>query len=801
MAQFRPKKKRKMPKLAVPFVRPEAELESRLAAALAFAFPNIPRDQLAEQRRFTVRLGHETHEFDSAAQWAKSGRADILIFYAGRSLAVLEIKREDLPLTHADYEQAQSYANQITPRPPLVIVTNGPETRIYDANTGQAWSGEDDTAAAVAQLLTNAVKVAIADMRWATEALMGRETGVWTRIVRARTAALIAEMTDPPGTAGRPFARDFLFPRLATLKAIKALENGPTFTVIEGAPVTGKTSLLRELALRTTTSDNLAVLMLRGSGPGLFQALANLFAAELGWNLTANDARHWLRRMSSGSVGPALVVAIDGVEPGSAMSADLEELASLHPGHKLRLILTTDRAEGLVKTLNGRTNTGLGAQATQIELGPLGLQEFKAAQRALEGARIVFLDGAEYAEDYRAPWVLRTIYDNIARDPRYEDPTRGVLLPPALGLELVDAAREAYANQTDLLRGYRLLARDALADLEAHSAELALATSNGFVIRQDALLGEARDCLQGLRAAGWVRTYRHTCGEDVVIPTAPAAFLVELAYAAGNELGRRAEADPYDAGVWLGQRLDGVYLGDLVGAEAIKSLADKTGAFSSGIVSGLLSIVPQEEFVERALIALATSDGRVVNIKIEDGKAYPCNRHGDVCGEAIDLGAERSRMYAATTAWMILGQFARLPTAVIGDDSQRMDASILHTIGQCPFPLLRANEEGLGHLEHDLDDIGRVLCQDQGPIEAMTQAMADLLSRPWADANAWVDSALESGSLPLVHRVMIALRTVSLRNIPELSAWAHRLLQDRVRPAVTAAISAHKGPRGNDDDQ
>ena len=723
MAQSHYKKKRKVPASAAPAVRPEAEFESRLATALAVAFPNIPRDQLAEQRRFTVRLGHETHEFDSAAQWEKSGRADILISCEGRPLAVLEIKREDLTLTRTDYEQAKSYANQLTPRPPLVIVTNGTETRVYDANTGQAWSGENDAAAAVAQLLANAAKVAAADMRWATEALMGRETGVWTRIVRASTAALIAEMTDPPGAAERPFARDLLFPRLATFKATEVLKAGPAFTIIEGAPVAGKTSLLRELALRTADSEDLAVLMLRGPGPGLFQALANLFAAKLEWNLTANDARQWLRRMSNGSVGPALVVAIDGVDPGTAMAADLEELASLHPGDKLRVILTTDRSDGLVKAPNGRTKTGLGAHATQIELGPLGLHEFKAAQRALKRAKIVFLNGAEYAEDYRAPWVLRTIYDNIARDPRYGDPTCRVLLPASLGLELLDAAREAHADQTDLLRGYRLLARDALTDPKAHSAELALAASNGFVIRQDALSGEACDRLTGLTAAGWVRTYRHHGREDVVVPTMPAAFLVELADAAGDELGRRAEADPYDAGVWLGRRLDAVYLGDLVGAQAIKSLADKTGGFSSGIVGGLLSIEPQEEFVERALIALAAPDGRVVNIKIEDGKAYLSDRHGEVCGEAVDLGSERSRMYADTTAWMILGQFARLPTAVVGDDSQRMDAGVLFTIGQCPFPLLRANEEGLGHLEHDLDDLGRVLCQDQGPIEGRP--------RPW----------------------------------------------------------------------
>jgi hypothetical protein len=57
----------------------------------------------------------------------------------------------------------------------------------------------------------------------------------------------------------------------------------------------------------------------------------------------------------------------------------------------------------------------------------------------------------------------------------------------------------------------------------------------------------------------------------------------------------------------------------------------------------------------------------------------------------------------------ILGQFARLPTGTVGDGGQRVDARVLLIIGQCPFPMLRANEEGLGHLEHDLGDLGLVL--------------------------------------------------------------------------------------------
>lgn len=775
-------------------VRPEAELESRLTAALSAAFPNIPREQLVEQRRFTVRLGHETHEFDSAAQWEKSGLADVILFHDGRPLAVVELKREDLALTHADYEQAQSYANQLTPRPPLVVVTNGRDTRIYDANTGQLWSGEQDAANAVARLLANAAKLAAADMRWATEALMGRETGVWVPIVRSATAMLLAEMTDPPGQSDRAFAELLLFPRLSTLAAIKLTQAGTTFTIVEGAAQSGKSSCLRELALRTRDSEDLAVLMLRGSGPGLFQSLANLFAIELEWNLTANDARQWLRRMSTGPAGPALLLAIDDVEPGTPMAADLEELASLRPGNKLNVILTTDRAERLVKAPNGRTQTAVGDRAKAIEIGPLRLEEFQSAQRALANQKVHFQKGAEYAEDYRAPWVLRTIYDDAAGNPRHQDPNSALLLPPALGMELVDAARRNYANQADLLRGYRVLARCTLADEGARSAELALAAANGFVVRQDALSDEARHAVAELKSKGAVRTYRHAGGEDIVVPTIPAAFLAELADAAGDELARRAAADPQEAGTWLGHRLAAIYLGDVIGAQAIRSMAEKTGGFSSGIIDGLLAIEPTEEPIGNALVAMAASDGQLIHLKIEGEKAWLSNRHGDVIGEAVDLGVEeRPHTHVNTSAWMILGQLARLPTAKVGDDNQRMDAWILLTIGQCPFPLLRANEEGLGHLEHDLGNRGRVLCHDQGPIEAATQAMADLFSRPWEHADAWVNAAIETGSLPLLHRLTIALRTVQLRNIPDLSDWADLALKERVLPTLNAALRASAG--------
>ena len=100
--------------------------------------------------------------------------------------------------------------------------------------------------------------------------------------------------------------------------------------------------------------------------------------------------------------------------------------------------------------------------------------------------------------------------------------------------------------------------------------------------------------------------------------------------AAGVELQYRAKADPRGAGVWLGQRLSGVYLGDIVGAEAIRSMADKTGGFSSGVIEGLLSIEPEEELVERSLISLARATAKSFMSRLKTAR-HGCQTAMETC--------------------------------------------------------------------------------------------------------------------------------------------------------------------------
>lgn len=135
-----------------------------MTPALARAFPSVPLKDFRLQERFSVTIGHETIEVDGRRTWSAGGRADIILLHQNRPLAVVELKRAGLQLTDDDRRQGQSYANQLTPRPPLVIVTNGSDCHLYDSATGEPWTPDTAEGEVVAKLFQNAAKVAAANL-------------------------------------------------------------------------------------------------------------------------------------------------------------------------------------------------------------------------------------------------------------------------------------------------------------------------------------------------------------------------------------------------------------------------------------------------------------------------------------------------------------------------------------------------------------------------------------------------------------------------------------------------------------
>ena len=767
----------------------EAHLEALLGQALAAAFPHLDRAKIRHQTTLKVQIGHDYKTFDANTDWKASGRADILIFYENRCLAVVEAKRGNVKLTLGDADQAQSYANQFTPRPPLMIVTNGKETLVYDSMTGEPWSAGSDAERAVAKLLKNAPVAAAANMKWAIDVLLGPGADIWPEVVRDRTRELIARQTAPAGQGRKPFAQGLNLSRDATQKVLARLRAGVRFVLVDGPPLVGKSNVLRELAETTQTSEEFAVLFMRGGSTGLYQSIANILSSALEWEVTPDNVRQWLRRLSRFGRGPTLILAIDGLEPGNAMARDLEELADAGFGEKVRTVASIDDARRILFTGNNRNRTAINDQGAEtVTVGPLSTDEFKLAQGALAAAEIYFQPGALHSADYRAPWVLRVLYDGLVSTPGY-DPEKGfVMMPATLGVAVIDHTRRSFEDQVEVEHAYGLLARDYIEDVGGEPAGLALARSYAFVIRRAALSPASETCLDQLEANGWLTRYRNDDGLDVVAPTAPELFISELARAMSEALEQRAKDDPIAGAFWMAERLEATCFSDLIGAQAIRDLVNRTGGLNWRIIETLLAMEPETHQVNDATVAFKAPDGRLVDLRIQEGRAWLVDKAGRQRSPAIDFEGETLKSYALLTPWMMLGQLAALPMAIDEDPENRVDAHLLFEVGQAPLPLMRDTGEKIGHLVHDFGDVS-LLCRDNGVIEPTTAAMVRLLQSNWPYVDSWIDAAIESGCLPLINRIMIALFAIG-STVPSRSDWARSALADRVNPAIRALIAS-----------
>lgn len=264
----------------------EADLEAKIHTALCKALPWLRESALTHQVRFSFKIGRASVEIDGAAD-AAEGRTDLLVQADGNPLAVFELKRQGLALTREDEAQGLSYAKVMNPPYPLVVITNGDETRSLATHTGAPWKPETPSEEEFAKLVDAAGRVAAGALKEAVATLMGSAPAVWMQAVRAASNAHIGELAGDWDQPARPFVRNFLFPRKAAWAAMEALREDLRFVLIHGAPLVGKSSVLREVTVRSVCSADMAVLFVDADeGRGILQAVADLLASALSWPVT-----------------------------------------------------------------------------------------------------------------------------------------------------------------------------------------------------------------------------------------------------------------------------------------------------------------------------------------------------------------------------------------------------------------------------------------------------------------------------------------------------------------------------------
>lgn len=731
---------------------PEAELQALLGTALKKAFPGV---KLRFETWFEVSLGKESIMVDGTAGWEKTGRADIIVHVRDKAAAVVELKRGDLKLSDRDKQQLLTYAAQHSPRPPVLVLSNGNDTRFFDGNTGAPLARKSANAKAVQKLFENAAKIAAADHDWTVETLLGPDTATWAGFVRQRSGKVVERLTGSLGDVTKPFAKGLLFPRVLAHRIAKALEDGMSASIVSGAPLAGKSSLFRELVIRNG-DGKLAVLFIRagGAGPGLFQRIANLFGEVLEWRFDEHDVRAWLRRLSNSDSAIRLVLAIDDLVAGSQVEADLEELADAGFGPGVA-VLATINSDQPRRGANGRDLTALEQIATETEIEPLSQEEFEIHEKKLAAIGVHFMHGAVQSEEYRIPWLLRAL---LATLPAGVGTTTGVTFPAMLGVGLVASGRQRLARFGEAERGYRLLARAAFANEGPCPQELSLAMAHGFVVRRDALSAESCEAMPELLAKGWVSAFRHYSGEDVIVPRAPEMFLGAMADVVSRELETLAQSDPRAAGQWLADSLDGLFLGDVVGAQAIIDLSARRRGFPRGILDGLLDRRPRIEMLNSELLSYQAPDGSIQNLRFDEaGNIYFADEAGNAIGEALgNVGTEGLLTQVQMVGWMILSLLATIPAQNVATGAM-VHPEILLEIAMSEVPLFRMAAGPQPFLTREIEGHGTVVDIENGIIEGVTSALQEMFMRDWQTLDPWIDQALARNSFPLLYRVRTAL--------------------------------------------
>jgi hypothetical protein len=687
-----------------------------------------------------------------------------------------------------------SYAKVMDPPYPLVIVTNGDETRRLAAHTGAPWEPATPSEKEFAKLVEAASRVATEQLKEAVSTLMGADPAVWMQAARAASAKHIAELSGGWDEPHLPFVDDFLFPRKAAWATMKALRDGLRFVLIQGAPLGGKSNALREVTLRSMAAKDLAVLFVAADeGRGILQAIADLLASALSWPVTIDEARHWLRQISHAQ-GPALVLAIDGIGPDDQTTRrELEDLSSDIFGPQLRLVVTTDDA--VVKKLmthpKGLQASTIGRRIdAQIGLGLLDDGEFELAAKALWDRRMGLQHGAMTAVELRVPWMLRALGGRYAPSPE-DPPDRAAMLPALLSLDMIGHARDRFVDP-ELRREFRELARGVLhdADDEELPLELKLEAMSTFVVRRSTLLRYMdRAEIDGLMARSFLKPAIHPSGEPVLFVRLPELLASEASQVLARALTERAAESAADAARWLASVTSRIPLGDVIAAHAFVDAAQSNKSVPLDAVRMLAEMPPRFEPISPGTRAAMHLDGvGVVDVTFEEDGSYTT----EIDGEKHTIEAdpdEPAGWLGDYHPWMILSHLAGQRIAY-GDDSERLDFELLGLVGSCEHVLRRPDNfmQGDGVQTHSIPGKGEVVCHAAGIVEPITYSLFKMLSTEGPQQEEWIERALSTRSINLLARIDIALRETGKLLDPIRSTWAQRVRSERIAPALGEAL-------------
>lgn len=763
----------------------EGDLEAEIHKAIGRCFPKLPKDSIKHQTTFTFSLCGRTFSVNGVDKNTARIRADILLYWKDRPLAVLELKRNGNSIDEDDIRQGLSYARVMNPMAPLVILTDGSVTKFYESYSGLEWKpSDDDDEQNFSRLFSSVGAAAKHDLKQAIATLMGTDDRVWTQAMSVASTEAIHELSGDWRDLSAPFVETFLIPRKAASNVLEALEGGTRIVVVEGAPLSGKSSVLRDVCCRTSATQNFSFLFMEAaSGVGVYRKLADILTDKLAWPVTPQEARDWLVQISHGK-GPNLVLAIDAVGGQRDLRQELLDLSSSRFGAALRIVVAVDEsiADDLMMSPTRRALSSIGRVAKRIEVGSFDDEEFRLVLEKMDEIRLSMLPGGWRASEYRVPWILRAAISSFLEDPHYSNESLVGVLPPLLGLELMEhVERRFYDPQLQHL--FSAVANAVLDGAEdaTRSVPLILESMVVYVVRRNTLR-EYLDSseIDQMIEQGYLRHVKTSEGLPVLVVRMPHLLAAMLARAMSQRFLSKLENEPTVAVQWLSDQANSFPLSDLVAAQAFILAATSQDGLSFDVLTTLLESPPRQEVMPTGSRAVLYYPGLgPVNVTFLDGGALEVTAKGQRKHVEPDDETGKHISYANIGSWLILSHVGGQPFQVSSPNLEvRGDPMVLQKVGQYQNLLRRPTEEVIGITLHGLPGGAEVVCHQEGIIEPITMSILKFLSRDMDMARSWVHEAIETKSVFLLARTDIALRQLTKSADEEQARFASDMLKD-----------------------
>ncbi|RLU09106.1 hypothetical protein CS078_13200 [Pseudomonas prosekii] len=762
----------------------EADLEAKIRATIKHVFSGFS-GEIKHQLTFSFQFGHTVYKVDGKQPNSARSRADMVIYQGETALAILELKREGVSLDEGDEKQALSYAKMLVPSPPLVVLTNGSDTRFFETHTGAKWEPTARDDKAFIGLVSKVSKVAQDDLKLAIDTLMGTDSRIWTQAIRSLSVANLQEFTGTWDDPQYRFVDSFLFPRKPTSELFCHLKNGHRLVIVQGSALAGKSNVLRELVMGTENSNDFAVLYMDGgSGAGIIETIADTLTNAMEWPVNEHEARAWLLRVSNAKT-PNLIIAIDGLDTEDrTLKKEIEQLSGPNFGSSLRIVLALETSGAKQLSFQKSRNlTPIGHRAKIVEVEELDDDEFNLATHVLNAHGLDLMSGAILSADFREPWVLRETAAKLLSGLEIVGEFAQLVLPIP-STDLISYARNKFEDVA-LLRQFDAIAKVTLDEAKDRKRPIALRAEfiGTFVLRRQSILTElSTDELKLLVNNGFLlEAKHHQADEFVVYVRQPALLASSLASLMKREINLRNSHSPDVLAEWVSGAASNLPYGDIIAAQALHdALAENI--LPSGLLNALFLKSPgQRPLIPGQDFALHHPQNGLVKFKVLSEKQLEIDVRGR---KSVGEPDEYVSMIEDHSPWRILSHLAGSDVLDFRDGKLvSVQAELLLQIGGMPMTLLPSRTDLAPIATHSFHNQVEIVCHAMGVIEPVTQSIFQYLVKNFEDAPVWIDQALSKKSIALLNRTYMALDQMR-KLVGPYSVWATETLDEIIQPAM-----------------